>query len=267
MTPVLEASRIHARHPGVDIDVLRDVSLSVEPGEIVALLGPNGSGKSTLLSVLGADLPPRSGEVRLEGRDVRRYRRRELARHVAYLPQDPACPEGLTVGALVESGRHPHRGFFEAIDTEDRRAVRRALEAMELGDFAHRPVERLSGGERRRAWLAMVLAQEADVLLLDEPTAALDLRHQWEVIDRLARVSRERGMTVVTALHDLEHAALLAHRVAVMHRGRLYEMGPPERCLREETIRDVYRVDARITKEDGSLRVHVRGPADSLRSL
>ncbi|MGH0028883.1 MAG: ABC transporter ATP-binding protein [Myxococcota bacterium] len=267
MSAILEARRVHARHPGVDRDVLRDVSLAVQPGEVVALLGPNGSGKSTLLSVLGGDLPAHAGEVRLDGRRAGSYRRRAFARRVAFLPQDPGCPEGLTVGALVESGRHPHLGFFESAGGGDQRAVRRALEAMQLGDFATRPVERLSGGERRRAWIAMVLAQEADVLLLDEPTAALDLRHQWEVIETLARVSRERGITVVTALHDLEHAAMLAHRVAILHRGRLYEAGPPERCLREETIRDVYRVDARISKEDGAVRVRVRGPADALRSL
>ena len=138
---------------------------------------------------------------------------------------------------------------------------------MGLSDLAHRPVERLSGGERRRVWLAMVLAQEAELLLLDEPTAALDLRHQWELLEVLARVSRERGVGVVAALHDLEQAAALAQRVAVMHRGRIYDVGPPERCLREETIRDVYQVDARISKEDGALRVRVHGPADPIRSL
>jgi iron complex transport system ATP-binding protein len=267
MTALLAAERIHARHPGVDRDVLRDVSLAVRPGEILALLGPNGSGKSTLLAVMGGDLAPRSGRVLLDGADARGVSRRAFARRVARLPQEPACPEGLSVAALVACGRHPHRGFFTSLGSADRTAISRALSAMGLSDLAHRPIERLSGGERRRAWLAMVLAQEAEILLLDEPTAALDLRHQWEVLDVLARASRDRSVAVVTALHDLEQAAAIAHRVAVMHRGRVYDAGPPELCLREDTIRDVYGVDARTAKEDGALRVRVRGPADPVRSL
>jgi iron complex transport system ATP-binding protein len=267
VSALLEAQRIHARPPAGERDVLRDVSLSVRAGEIVALLGPNGSGKSTLLAVLGGEIAPRQGRVLLDGADVRRMSRRSFARRVARLPQEPACPEGLTVAALVASGRHPHRGLFAPLGAQDRAAIASALSAMGLSDLAHRPVERLSGGERRRVWLAMVLAQEAELLLLDEPTAALDLRHQWEVLELLARTSRERGVGVVAALHDLEQAAALAQRVAVMQRGRVYELGPPERCLREEMIRDVYQVDARVSKQDGALRVRVRGPADPIRSL
>lgn len=267
MKAILEAERVFARHDATERDALRDVSLAVAPGEILVLLGPNGSGKSTLLATLAGEIAPRRGRVLLDGRDARSYRPKAYARRVARLPQDPASPEGLTVGALVMSGRHPHLGFFASPGARDRAAVLRALEAMALGDASDRPIERLSGGERRRAWLAMVLAQDAEVWLLDEPTAALDLRHQWEVLDQLARVAREQGITVVAALHDLEQAAALGHRVAVMHRGRLYEAGAPERCLREETIRDVYEVDARVQKEDGALRVRVLGPADRLRSL
>jgi iron complex transport system ATP-binding protein len=267
MTALLAVERIHARHPGVDRDVLRDVSVSVLPGEILVLLGPNGSGKSTLLAVMGGEIAPRSGRVLLEGADARGVSRRRFARRVARLPQEPACPEGLSVAALVACGRHPHRGLFAPHSPADRTAISRALAAMGLSDLAHRKVERLSGGERRRAWLAMVLAQEAEILLLDEPTAALDMGHQWEVLDVLARISRERAVAVVAALHDLEQAAAIAHRVAVMHRGRVYDAGPPERCLREDTIRDVYGVDVRTVEEDGDLRVRVRGPADPIRNL
>jgi iron complex transport system ATP-binding protein len=267
MSVLLEAQRVHARHPGGEHDVLRDVSLSVRAGEIVALLGPNGSGKSTLLAVLGGEITPRQGRVVLDGVDTRRISRKHFARRVARLPQEPWCPEGISVGAIVASGRHPHRGVFAAQGPADRAAIASALSVMSLSDLAHRPIERLSGGERRRVWLAMVLAQETELLLLDEPTAALDLRHQWEVLEVVARASRDRGVGVVAALHDLEQAAALAQRVVVMHRGRIYDMGPPELCLREETIRDVYQIDARITKEDGALRVRMRGPADPIRSL
>ncbi len=267
MKPLLAAERVTARHPGAISDAVRDVSLHVSPGEVVALLGPNGSGKSTLLSALGADLLPRSGRVLLDGSDVRDLRRRDFARRVARLPQEPACPEGLRVSSLVMSGRHPHVGPLSRASRRDHEVVHAALSTMSLLDLARRPVERLSGGERRRAWLAMALAQEPEVLLLDEPTAALDLRHQWEVVDALGRLARDRGLAVVASLHDVEQAAALAQRVAVMHRGRLYALGPPERCLREEMLRDVFRVDARLSKEDGQLRMRVWGPADPLRSL
>ena len=267
MKAVLEAQRVSARYADDERDVIRDVSLSVAPGEIVGLIGPNGSGKSSLLSLLGADLLPRQGQVLLDGEDTRRIRRKRFARRVGRLPQDPAHPEGLLVGALVLSGRHAHRAFFEGPSADDRRAVRAALDAMGLNDFAHRRIDRISGGERRRAWIAMVLAQEAQILLLDEPTAALDLRHQWEVIETLARVSHDRGVGIVAALHDLEQAAHFAHRIAVMHRGRLYDTGPPDQCIREEMIRDVYEIDADVSHEGGGLRLLVRGPADPIRSL
>ncbi len=266
-TVVLAAERVHLRHTGAEHDAVRDVILEVRAGEIVALVGPNGSGKSTLIAGLARELRPRAGWVRFEGGDAFRIPRRRFAQRVALLPQEPACPEGLTVEALVGHGRHPHVGAFAARTAHDERAVRRALAAMDLADHRRRKVETLSGGERRRAWLAMTLAQETDILLLDEPTTALDLRHQWEVLALLARANQERGLTVVVSLHDLEQAAWLAHRVAVMHRGRVYAAGEPARCLTEETLRDVFGVDSRVTKEDGSLRVRAQGPADALRSL
>lgn len=265
--PLLAAERLHLRHPQAERDAVRDVSLAVFPGEIVALVGPNGSGKSTLLAGLARELAPRGGRVRFAGALVDTVPRRSLARRVGRLPQEPAAPEGLTVEALVGNGRHPHVGPLAPFRAHDRAAVRAALRAMDLVDLRARKVETLSGGERRRAWIAMVLAQEPELLLLDEPTAALDLRHQWEVLDCLARLNRERGLTLVVSLHDLAQAADLAHRLAILHRGRLYATGPPERCLTEETLRDVFAVDALVAKEDGQWAVRVRAPADPLRSL
>jgi iron complex transport system ATP-binding protein len=265
--PLLAAERLHLRHPQAERDAVRDVSLAVFPGEIVALVGPNGSGKSTLLAGLARELPPRSGVVRFAGVAADTMSRRAFARRVARLPQDPAVPEGLSVEALVANGRHPHVGPLAPLAPADRAAIRAALRAMDLVELRARKVETLSGGERRRAWLAMVLAQEPELLLLDEPTAALDLRHQWEVLDLLARLNRERGLTLVVSLHDLGQAAGLAHRLAILHRGRLYAAGPPERCLSEETLRDVFAVAARVAKEDATVAVRVRGPADPLRSL
>jgi iron complex transport system ATP-binding protein len=267
VSSALRAERVTLRHVGADYDSVRDVSVAVERGEVLALVGPNGSGKSTLLAGLARDLAPRVGRIALGDSDAWRLSRRAFARRVARLPQDPACPEGLSVEALVATGRYSHRGPLLPLLPEDRRAVRDALTSLELSDLRLRAVETLSGGERRRAWLAMVLAQGSEILLLDEPTAALDVRQQWEVLILLGRLNREHGTTLVVSIHDLEQAAALAHRVAVLHRGRLYDVGAPERCITPEMLRDVFGVDADVTKEDGFLRIRVRGPADPLRSL
>jgi iron complex transport system ATP-binding protein len=267
VTALLAAERVHLRPAGAERDAVRDVSLGVATGEIVALVGPNGSGKSTLLAGLGRELTPRTGAIRLEGRDAARIGRRRYARRVARLPQEPACPEGFTVEALVFAGRHPHVGLLAPHAAGDRSTVADALQAMDLEDLRARRVETLSGGERRRAWLAMVLAQQSEVLLLDEPTAALDLRHQWEVLALLSRASHERGLALVLSLHDLEQAASLAQRIAVLHGGRLYAAGPPEAVIGEEMLRDVFGVDARVVKQDGALRIRVHGPAYPVRAL
>lgn len=267
MTIALEAQRLHVRHPGIDRDALRDVSLAVVTGEILALVGPNGSGKSTLLRTLGRELDAREGAVLLDGRALSTLPRRWLARRLARLPQDPQGPEGFTVESLVRTGRHPHIAYFARHDEGDERVVAEALDAVELADLRSRPLASLSGGERRRAWLAMALAQEPEFLLLDEPTTALDLRHQYELIDLLRRINRERGTTIVLSLHDLEHAAHVADRIAVLSRGRLYAVGTPQEVLTEETLLDVFRVSTRIRVEEGSLSLRVLGPGDPIRSF
>jgi len=246
---------------------VRGVSLDVRPGEILALVGPNGSGKSTLLGGLGGALRPARGRVELDGRPLSGIPKREVARRLGRLPQEPVHPEGLTVEALVRQGRHPHLGVVESFAAGHASAVEGALREMDLLDLRKRPLETLSGGERRRAWIAMVLAQEASVLLLDEPTAALDLRHQWQVLDLLVRLNRERGLTLVVSLHDLEQAARVAHRMAVMLRGRLYEASDPERMLQPEMLRDVFAIEADVTERAGRLKVDLLGPADPVRSL
>lgn len=267
MGALLSAERVHARHPSGDYDALRDVSLAVETGEILALVGPNGSGKSTLLSVLGRDLRVRSGRVTLAGAPVDGIGRRAFARRVARLPQEPSTPEGLTVEELVAYGRHPHRSVLGARARSEGDVVHAALSDVELADFRKRPIEQLSGGERRRAWIAMILAQEPEVMLLDEPTNALDLRHQWELLDLLERLNRERGTTIVLSLHDLEQAASIAHRIAMLTRGRLYDVGAPDAVLVAESLLDVYRVEAEVEAREGNLRVHVLGPGDPTRTF
>ena len=267
MSQALYARRVHARHPGADFDVIRDVSLQVRGGEILAIVGPNGSGKSTLLSVMGGEIRPRSGRVEVHGSDLFSLRRNHRARVISRLPQDPVPPEGLSVEALVACGRHPHRPAFASISRDDERAIAKALEVVSLSDFRRRNVGTLSGGERRRAWIAMVLAQETEILLLDEPTAALDLRYQWELLELLERLNRDLERTIVVSLHDLDQAARLAHRVAIMHNGRLYACDDSVRVIEEEMLRDVFRIEAQVVQEHSSTRVQVLGPADPVRSL
>lgn len=264
---VIRAERLHVRHPGVDFDSLRDVSLDVVQGEILALLGPNGSGKSTLLRTLGRELKARSGRVRLGDTDLNRIPRRQLAKRMARLPQDPLSPEGLTVGELVEYGRHPHLGFLALRTPQDAERVTEVLHAVEMGDMRNRTLETLSGGERRRAWIAMALAQEPDLLLLDEPTSALDLRHQYELLDLLARLNQERKTTIILSLHDLEQAGRIADRIALLCRGRMYDIGPPNEILTEETLLDVFRVQSTITASDGGVSIQILGPGDPIRTF
>jgi iron complex transport system ATP-binding protein len=260
VSALLEARRLHLRHPGADADAVRDVTLAVTRGEVLALVGPNGSGKSTILAALARSLRPRSGAVVFAGRDAFAMPRRAYARCVARLPQSPECPEGLTVEELVAAGRHSHRPVLGGMSADDRRAIRAALAAADVADLRRRRVETLSGGERRRAWLAMTLAQETPVLLLDEPTAGLDLRHQHDLLELLRALNRRRGVTVVLVVHELDLAARLADRVAVVHRGRLYAIGAPAACLTRETLHDVFQVETEVAVAGDRVRIHVVGP-------
>ena len=266
MSAYLEARLVSARHPGAEADAVRDVSLSVQAGEIVALIGANGSGKSTLISALGGGLKPRQGKVRLGNRDLYKLRERARARALARLPQSPMAPSGLRVVELVATGRYAWRSSFAGLSRDDRRAISNGLLAVGMEDLRTRNLNHLSGGERRRAWIAMVLTQQTPLMLLDEPTAALDARHQLEVLAHLAEINRDRGTSMIVALHDLSQAAALAHRVAVMVRGRLYAVGRPAEVLTPETLRDAFGVEAEIQSQP-RFRVSIHGVADPKRFL
>jgi iron complex transport system ATP-binding protein len=268
VTPHLQAEGLHLRYAGSKRDAVRDVHLSVARGELVCLVGPNGSGKSTTMAGLARELRPRDGRVRLDGADVWHMSRRDFARRVARLPQEPLCPDGLTVEELVGSGRNPHVPLLGGWRGTDREALHEALRAMDLIDLRRAPVETLSGGVRRRAWLAMALCQQAELLLLDEPTSGLDIRHEWEVLELLRRVNAERGTTMIVVLHDLEQAARLADRLAVFYRGRLYENASPGEVLSSEMLLDVFHVATDVVREEsGYPSIIVRHPADPLRNL
>ena len=263
--PILRVEGATVRIPGSTHDAVRDVCLDIEQGETVALVGPNGSGKSTTLATLAGALSPREGRVLLAGDDIRSYSRRALARLVARLPQDPATPEGVTVEHVVRFGRHAHSSTLRGTDRAGSAAVERALSLVGVADLRRRTMETLSGGERRRAWLAMILAQEAEVILLDEPTASLNLRHQLELLSLVGDLNRRLSRTVVIVLHDLDHAVQVAHRIVLLHRGRLYRHGPARHCLDADALRDVFGVRGHITADSDEPRLAIQGLADPRR--
>jgi iron complex transport system ATP-binding protein len=226
--------------------VLDNVSLGIERGSFTGLLGPNGCGKTTLLKVASGVLRPARGVVRLDGRAIDTIPRRELARHVAVVPQETHPAFDYTVLEMVLMGRHPHLGSFQLEGPHDLEVAREALVATGTSHLADRSYMTLSGGEKQRVVIASALAQEPEVLFLDEPTASLDLRYQLDIASLLARLNRDRNVTMVLATHDLNLAASLCERLVVMRDGRILTAGPTREVLTGETVRQLYDVDADV---------------------
>ncbi len=245
----LTADRLSLRYNGRD--TVHDVSLDLESGELIAIVGPNGSGKTTLLRGLSRLLTPAAGHVLLDGDEIRAISPREVARRLAVLPQEH--PEGvdITVHELVWRGRAPHQGILQRATPTDHEAVAWALEAADVAHVAERPLGSLSGGERQRAWIALALAQQPRVLLLDEPTSFLDVQHQVEVMALLGRLNAE-GMTIVAVVHDLAFAGRFMQRVIGMHEGRIAFDGPAREVLRPETLREVFGVPMLVLEDPES---------------
>jgi iron complex transport system ATP-binding protein len=229
-----------------DLEVIDDLHLLLPDGRITMIVGANACGKSTLLRGLARLLRPRSGEVILDGRSVQELRTIDVAKVLGLLPQTSIAPDGITVGDLVGRGRYPHQGWFRQWRREDEEAVAEALEATGTADLVARKVDELSGGQRQRVWIAMALAQETDILLLDEPTAYLDLAHQVEILDLLADLNRSQGRTIVVVLHDLNHAARYAHHLLAMRDGRIVAQGSPREIVTEELVTQVFGLDVRV---------------------
>ena len=240
--------------------IIEDLSLQVPAGDVLAIIGPNGAGKSTLLKMLTGQLTPSSGAVRLQGEAVNSLAPSAMAKVLAYVPQGPQAPPDILVRELVSYGRHPHRAWYMGSRAEDEEAVERALERTGLVDLAKRPVGLLSGGERQRAWLALALAQQPQVLLLDEPTTFLDVCHQFELLDLLRRLNEEDNLTVVLVLHEINHALRYAKRVAVVKDGRLAALGYPWDVVTPELLRQVFRVQGEVVADsDGRAALLMQG--------
>ena len=232
MTARLELHHVDARYATTTgAPVLRDLSLHVDAGEVVALIGPNGSGKSTVLRVAGGILRPCAGRAVIEGTDLEHMPVKDRARRVAVVPQDGPVPSGLLVREMVALGRTPYVRLLLGPTARDRQAVDSALSAVGIHDLADRRVDELSGGERQRVILARALAQEPRLLLLDEPTANLDLHHQVSMLELVRGLSREQGLGVLAAVHDLQLAALYCDRVSLLSKGQVVSQGAPEMVL------------------------------------
>jgi iron complex transport system ATP-binding protein len=236
--------------------VLDRAQLRFERGEMVALLGPNGSGKTTLLKVLSGVLRG-SGDVRVGGRELRTYGRRELSKFIGVVPQESQLVFPYTVAEIVLMGRASRHGPFAFESARDLQVARKSMEATEIASLADRYMHELSGGEKQRVMIARALAQEPEILLLDEPAAFLDLKHQVHILDLMRRLHRDHGLTIIAALHDLNLAALFFPRLVMLHNGKVYRDGPPEEVLNEETIDQVYGIRVRVRRYTSGERPQV----------
>ncbi|MGD6756201.1 ABC transporter ATP-binding protein [Streptomyces sp. BH105] len=223
-----------------DRTVVDGLDLEIPDGKVTVIVGPNACGKSTLLRALGRLLKPRAGTVLLDGTELARTPGRDIARAIGVLPQSPTPPDGITVADLVARGRQPHQKWWQQWSEADERAVTQALEHTNTTALAERPVDELSGGQRQRVWIAMALAQETELLLLDEPTTYLDIAHQVEVLDLVRRLNHERGRTVVAVLHDLNQAARYADHLVAMKDGRVVAEGPPAEVITADLVHTVF---------------------------
>jgi iron complex transport system ATP-binding protein len=229
--------------------VVDGVSTTLPTGKVTVVVGANACGKSTLLRGMARLLKPRAGEVLLDGKSIHGIPTKEVARTLGLLPQNPLSPEGVTVVDLVGRGRTPHQGRFHRWSAQDEAAVAHALEVTGTLDLADRVVDELSGGQRQRVWIAMALAQETDLLLLDEPTTYLDVAHQVEVLDLLRDLNSTRGTTVVMVLHDLNLAARYADHLVAMRAGRVVAEGAPGDVITQDLVREVFGMECRVVPD------------------
>lgn len=228
--------------------IIHNLSLSIPRGKITALIGPNGCGKSTLLKTLVRINRPAAGEVLLEGKSLSSYDDKALARSLSLLPQILVSPEGITVRKLVEYGRSPYVSHWGRLREEDQAIVEQAMRATGVLAFAGQPLDSLSGGQRQRVWIAMVMAQDAEVVMLDEPTTYLDMSHQVELMNLMQKMNH-KGKTVVVVLHDLNQACRYCDHLVVLDQGQLVAQGSPDEVFTESLLSDVFDLNARVFRD------------------
>ncbi|EPY2283625.1 ABC transporter ATP-binding protein [Clostridium sporogenes] len=237
-----------------DTVIVKELNMQIPKGKITSIIGANGCGKSTILKAVGRILKPKNGLVHLSGQDISKLSTKEIAKKMAILPQNPTAPSGLTVSELVAYGRFPHQKGFGNLTKEDKKIVKWALDSTKLSEFERREVDTLSGGQRQRVWIAMALAQQTDLILLDEPTTYLDLAHQLEVLKLLYELNRNQKCTIVMVLHDLNLAARFSDYIIAIQKGAIIKYGPPEEVMTPEVLRKTFNINADIVIEPKSNR-------------
>jgi iron complex transport system ATP-binding protein len=226
--------------------IVEGLTVDVAPGAVTAIVGPNACGKSTLLRGLARLMSPAAGQVILDGSDITRLRTKDVAKRLGLLPQSSIAPEGITVADLVTRGRFPHQTMLRQFSRADQQAVADAMAATGVTAIAGRPVDQLSGGQRQRVWIAMVLAQQTPLILLDEPTTFLDIAHQIELLDLFADLNAEQGCTIVAVLHDLNHACRFADQIIAMKSGAIVAQGNPADVITATLVEEVYGLECQV---------------------
>ncbi|KGX83228.1 MULTISPECIES: ABC transporter ATP-binding protein [Pontibacillus] len=226
--------------------IIDSLDIDIPEGEITVFVGGNGCGKSTLLRSMARLLKPKDGEVVLDGEAIAKLSTKEVAKQLAILPQSPVTPEGLTVLQLVKQGRYPYQSWFKQWSNEDEEAVEEALRVTNMTEFKERSVDSLSGGQRQRAWIAMTLAQDTDIILLDEPTTYLDMTYQIEILDLLFELNEREGKTIVMVLHDLNLASRYANHIVALKERGIYAQGKPEDVVTCQFVQDVFEMTCNV---------------------
>ncbi|MDU2242223.1 MAG: ABC transporter ATP-binding protein [Paenibacillus sp.] len=229
--------------------VIHGVDLAIPSHQISVMIGANGCGKSTLLKTLAWLIKPTSGNITLDGKPLAKIPPKPLARILGLLPQSPIVPEGITVADLVGRGRFPHQSLFGGWTKKDYEAVAEAMRIMNITEYANHHIDELSGGQRQRVWIAMALAQQTDILFLDEPTTFLDITYQVEILDLLTDLNRQQGTTIVMVLHDINLSARYADHIFALHQGRLVAEGKPEEVITSERVKDIFGLDCTVIKD------------------
>lgn len=229
--------------------ILHDVSVTIPSNKISIIIGANGCGKSTLLKTMARLIAPTSGQVTLDGQAIQKMPPKQLAKILGLLPQSPIVPEGITVADLVGRGRFPHHSFLKGWSKKDYEAVAEAMEMMNITEFSDRHIDELSGGQRQRVWIAMALAQQTDILFLDEPTTYLDITYQVEILDLLTDLNRKYGTTIVMVLHDINLSARYADYIFALHEGKLVAEGTPSDIITNSLIKDIFALDCMVIED------------------
>lgn len=245
----IKVEKVSAGYGGAP--VISEISIAIPHGKIITLIGSNGSGKSTILKTMSRSLKPYSGAVYLDGKEVHSYNSTKLARKLAHLPQAHGAPEDMTVEELVNCGRFPHRKLLGSSRKRDMDVIGHVLSLTKLEHLRERSIHALSGGERQRAWIALCLAQEPEILLLDEPTTFLDVCYQFELLEMIAHMNKTLGLTIVMVLHDLNHAARYSNHIIAVKDRRIYKEGPASEIITTDVLKDVFNIKAKIVHHDG----------------